>query len=75
MNKYYKFRDIYFKLDDEQTFFEHVTNTNVEKVIIRSTHLGNIQKLHQGKTGPEWSEITEVEFNQIKAATLAAINV
>lgn len=73
MIKYYKFRDIYFKLDDDMTFFEHVTNTSIEKVIIKSTHVGNIQKIHQSKTGPDWEEITQQEFEAVRSAVIAAL--
>lgn len=76
MNKYYKFRDIYFKLDEAQTFFEHVSSTDVEKTIIHSTHLGNVQKLNQAATSnPDWVEITQQEFDAVRAAALAALTV
>lgn len=75
MNKYYKVGDIYFKLDDAMTFFEHVTNTAVEKTIIHSMHLGNVQKLHQAKTGPAWEEVTQQEFETVRTGVLLYLSV
>lgn len=75
MNKYYKVGDIYFKLDDAMTFFEHVTNTAIEKTIIHSMHLGNIQRLHQAKTRSEWEEITQQEFEAVRTSLLLYLSV
>ena len=76
MIKYYKFNDIYFKLDDEMTFFEHVSNTAIDRTIIHSNHLGNVQKLHQvASTNTSWIEITQQEFDAVRAATIAALSV
>lgn len=72
--KYYNFKEIWFKLDDAKTFFEQVTNTHIDKVIIKSTHLGNVQKLHDAAgSNPDWVEITEQQYLDAKQLVLGAI--
>lgn len=73
--KYYKFKEIWFKLDDAKTFFEQVTNTSIDKVVIKSTHLGNVQKLHDAAgSNPEWQEITEQDYQAAKQTVLTALS-
>ena len=72
MISYYKLNQSYFKLDEEKTFFQHVSNTFQDKSIIYGSQQGMIETLHNAKTN--WTVITEEEYNTVKSDVIAFLS-
>lgn len=70
MISYYKIHDSYFKLDAEKTFFSQVNNFAGQKAIIYGGVSPVVEALHASKLRDNWTEITEEEYNTVKAQVL-----
>ena len=74
MISYYKFQNSYFKLDSEKTFFNQVNDSSNQKSINYGTASPIIEVLHTVKLRDNWIEITEEEFNTVKAEVVAILS-
>lgn len=68
MITYYNFNGSYFKLDSEKTFFQHINNSNEDKIIVYGTKVATIEAMHNSIN--TWTEITEEQYNTVKAEVL-----
>jgi len=69
---YYVLNGSYFKLDSQKTFFEHVNNSNEDKIIVHGTKVATIEAMHNSIS--TWTVITEEEYNTVKAEVLAFLS-
>lgn len=74
MLTYYKFYQSYFRLNSEKTFFEQVNNFPNEKTIIYGEIGAAIDALHEKKVSDNWAEVTEEEYNTVKAEVIAFLS-
>lgn len=74
MLSYYKFNDSYFRLGSENSFFEQVNNFPNEKVIIYNEISQSVQALDAVRVRNSWTEITQEEYNTVKAEVLAFLS-
>lgn len=74
MTSYYKFNESYFKLDEEKTFFNQVNNSENQKAIIYGGVSPVVDALHLAKIKDNWTEITEQEYNAVKATVLSFLS-
>lgn len=74
MISYYKIHESYFKLDAEKTFFNQVNNSANQKAIIYGGASPTIDTLHAAKLRDNWIEITEGEYNTVKAEVLTFLS-
>lgn len=74
MLTYYKFHLSHFKLNSEKTFFQQVNNFPNEKTIIYGQIGPSVEALHEMKVRDNWTEITEEEYNTVKAEVLAFLS-
>ena len=70
MLSYYKFRNSYFKLDAEKTFFPQINDLETEKLILYGQAPGLINALHLAKINDNWEVITEEQYNTVKTQVL-----
>ena len=74
MISYYKIHDSYFKLDSEKTFFLQVNNSVSQKAIIYGGASPAVDTLHAARIRDNWTEITEEEYNTVKAGVLSYLS-
>ena len=74
MLSYYRFRNSYFMLDAEKTFFQQINNLETEKLILYSQASGLINALHLAKVNDNWEVVTEEEFNTAKTEVLSMLS-
>jgi predicted DNA-binding protein with PD1-like motif len=74
MLTYYKFNQSYFRLSSDNSFFEQINNFPNEKVIIYGQIAESVQILNEAKLRDNWAEVTQEEYNTVKAEVLAFLS-
>lgn len=74
MLTYYKFNQSYFRLSSDNSFFEQINNFPNEKVIIYGQIVESVQILNEAKLRDNWAEVTQEEYNTVKAEVLAFLS-